>query len=312
MNDGAQRRANASDIPRAGWVDRLAPAPLHPWIRLARLDRPIGTWLLLLPCWWSVALASAARPGPGWPEPLLLLLFAIGATVMRGAGCAWNDITDREYDGKVARTAMRPIPSGQISVRGALIFMGLLMLTGLAVLLTFNPYAIAVGVASLVLIFPYPFMKRVTWWPQAWLGLTFNWGALVGWAAVAGGLASAPLLMYAAGFFWTLGYDTIYAHQDKEDDALVGVKSSARRLGARTRPFLWLFYGVTVSLLAAAGWSAGLAWPYYAGLAAAGGQLVWQAAKVDIDSPADCLAKFKSNKWFGLFLLAGIVAAGRL
>ncbi len=312
MNDGAQRRADASDMPRAGWIDRLVPAPLHPWIRLARLDRPIGTWLLLLPCWWSVALATAAQPGPAWPDPIHILLFAIGATVMRGAGCTWNDITDREYDGRVARTAMRPIPSGQVTVRGALVFMGLLMATGLAVLLTFNPFAIAVAAASLLLVFPYPFMKRITWWPQAWLGLTFNWGALVGWAAVAGNLAAAPLLMYAAGFFWTLGYDTIYAHQDKEDDALIGVKSSARRLGARTRPFLCLFYGLTIVLLAASAWSAGLAWPFYAGLAAAAVQLAWQAATVDIDSPGDCLAKFKSNKWFGLVLLAGIVAAGRL
>jgi len=312
MNDGTQSRADAPDIPRAGWVDRLAPALLRPWMRLARLDRPIGTWLLLLPCWWSVALATAAQPAPAWPNPWYLLLFAAGAMVMRGAGCTWNDITDREIDGKVARTATRPIPSGQVSVRGALVFMALLMLTGLAVLLSLNRYAIAVGAASLLLVFPYPFMKRITWWPQAWLGLTFNWGALVGWPAVAGGLAAAPLLMYAAGFFWTLGYDTIYAHQDKEDDALIGVKSSARRLGARTRPFLWVFYGVTVILLAASGWAAGTAWPFYAGLAAAAAQLAWQAAAVNTDSPRDCLAKFKSNKWFGLILLAGIVAAGRI
>jgi len=312
MNDGAQSRADASDIPRAGWVDRLAPAPARPWIRLARLDRPIGTWLLLLPCWWSAALATAAQPQPAWPNPWYLLLFAVGAAVMRGAGCSWNDITDREIDAKVARTAARPIPSGQVSVRGALVFMVLLMLTGLAILISFNRYAIAVGVASLVLVFPYPFMKRITWWPQAWLGLTFNWGALVGWATVTGSLAAGPLLMYAAGFFWTLGYDTIYAHQDKEDDALIGVKSSARRLGGRTRPFLWAFYGITVFLLAGSGWAAGLAWPFHVGLLAAAAQLSWQAATVDVDSPSDCLAKFKSNKWFGLILLLGIVAAGRI
>jgi 4-hydroxybenzoate polyprenyltransferase len=312
MNDSAESGADASDIPSAGWVDRLAPAWVRPWMRLARMDRPIGTWLLLLPCWWSTALATAARPEPAWPNPWFFVLFAVGATVMRGAGCTWNDITDREFDARVARTATRPIPSGQVTVRGALVFMVLLMLTGLAVLASFNPYAIAVAAASLLLIFPYPFMKRVTWWPQAWLGLTFNWGALVGWAAVSGGLAAAPLLMYAAGFFWTLGYDTIYAHQDKEDDALIGVKSSARRLGARTRPYLWLFYGVAVLLLAASGWTADAAWPFYAGLAGAAVQLAWQAATVDTDSPRDCLAKFKSNKWFGLILLAGIVAAGRI
>ncbi|MBE9556139.1 MAG: 4-hydroxybenzoate octaprenyltransferase [Proteobacteria bacterium] len=310
MNDPAQSNADASDIPNESWVDRYAPAGARPWMRLARLDRPIGTWLLLLPCWWSQALATASGPHPAWPNPWYILLFAVGALVMRGAGCTWNDITDREFDAQVARTATRPIPSGEVSVRGAIIFLVLQMLIGLAVLISFNPFAIAVGAASLLLIFPYPFMKRVTWWPQAWLGLTFNWGALVGWAAVAGSLSPAPLLMYAAGFFWTLGYDTIYAHQDKEDDALIGVKSSARRLGGRTRPFLFLFYGVTVILLAASGWAAGMAWPFYVGLAAAALQLAWQAADVDIDSPQDCMAKFKSNKWFGLILLAGIIAAG--
>lgn len=312
MAGATESHGGASDIPSGSWVDRLAPAWARPWMRLARLDRPIGTWLLLLPCWWSLALATAARPEPAWPSFWYILLFGIGATVMRGAGCTWNDITDREYDAKVARTATRPIPSGQVTVQGAMIFMALLMLAGLAVLSSFNAYAIAVAAASLLLVFPYPFMKRITWWPQAWLGLTFNWGALVGWPAVTGSLAAAPLLMYAAGFFWTLGYDTIYAHQDKEDDALIGVRSSARRLGARTRSFLWLSYGVTVLLLGASGWLAGMAWPFYGGLAAAAAQLGWQAAAVDIDSPRDCLAKFKSNKWFGLILLAGIVAAGRV
>jgi len=312
MSDHPQSSTEASDIPRENWVDRYAPAAVRPWMRLARLDRPIGTWLLLLPCWWSQALATASGPEPAWPSPWYILLFAVGASVMRGAGCTWNDITDREFDARVARTATRPIPSGEVTVRGALVFLVLQMLLGLAVLASFNLYAIAVGAASLLLIFPYPFMKRITWWPQAWLGLTFNWGALVGWAAVAGSLSPAPLLMYAAGFFWTLGYDTIYAHQDKEDDALIGVKSSARRLGGRTRPFLFLFYGVTVLLLGASGWAAAMAWPFYIGLAAATLQLAWQAVDVDIDSPHDCLAKFKSNKWFGLILLAGIIAAGRV
>jgi 4-hydroxybenzoate polyprenyltransferase len=312
MNDHPQSNVGASDIPRGSWVDRYAPARARPWMRLARLDRPIGTWLLLLPCWWSLALATAAGPQPAWPSLWYILLFGIGASVMRGAGCTWNDITDREFDARVARTATRPIPSGDVTVRGAIVFLVLQMLLGLAILVSFNYFAIAVGAASLLLIFPYPFMKRITWWPQAWLGLTFNWGALVGWSAVAGSLSPAPLLMYAAGFFWTLGYDTIYAHQDKEDDALIGVKSSARRLGGRTRPFLFLFYGVTVLLLGASGWAAGMAWPFYAGLAAATLQLAWQAVDVDIDSPHDCLAKFKSNKWFGLILLAGIIAAGRM
>ncbi len=305
-------RTNASDIPVQGWVDRLAPARSRPWLRLARLDRPIGTWLLLLPCWWSLAMAAAAGPDPAWPDFSLIVLFALGAMVMRGAGCTWNDITDRDIDARVARTAARPIPSGEVSVGGAWVFLVLQLLAGLAILVSFNRFAVLVGVASLLLVFPYPFMKRITWWPQAWLGLTFNWGALLGWAAVDGTLPVAAWLMYAAGFFWTLGYDTIYAHQDKEDDALVGVRSSARRLGSRTRPFLWLFYAATVVLLGLAGWSAGLAWPYYAGLAVAAMQLAWQAADVDTDDPRDCLAKFKSNKWFGLVMLTGIVAAGRL
>lgn len=257
-------------------------------------------------------MATAAHPYPAWPDPIYILLFGIGAIVMRGAGCTWNDITDRDYDAKVARTATRPIPSGEVTVRGAFVFLVALLLVGLAILLTFNEFAIAVGVASLLLVFPYPFMKRITWWPQAWLGLTFNWGALVGWAAVTATLSSSAFFVYAAGFFWTLGYDTIYAHQDKEDDALIGVKSSARQLQGRTRPFLFVFYGTTVALLAAAGWTAGMTWPYYAGLAAAGLQLAWQAADVDIDNPHDCLKKFKSNKWFGLILLAGIIAAGRI
>ena len=312
MNDHTQSGADASDIPRGSWVDRYTPAPMRPWMRLARLDRPIGTWLLLLPCWWSAALATAAGTEPAWPNLWYILLFGVGAVVMRGAGCTWNDITDREFDGQVARTATRPIPSGEVSVRGAMLFLVLQLLLGLAVLASFNPFAIAVGAASLLLIFPYPFMKRVTWWPQAWLGLTFNWGALVGWAAVTGSLSAAPLLMYAAGFFWTLGYDTIYAHQDKEDDALIGVKSTARRLGERTRPFLFLFYGITVVLLGASGWAAGIAWPFYVGLAATALQLAWQAADVDTESPQDCMVKFKSNKWFGLILLAGIIAAGRI
>jgi 4-hydroxybenzoate polyprenyltransferase len=312
MSEHTQSRVDASDIPRGSWVDRYAPDPFRPWIRLARLDRPIGTWLLLLPCWWSTAMATAAEPAPAWPDPVYIMLFGIGALVMRGAGCTWNDITDRDYDAMVARTATRPIPSGEVTVRGAMLFLAGLLLVGLAVLLSFNGFAIAVGIASLLLVFPYPFMKRITWWPQAWLGLTFNWGALVGWAAVTASLSPAAFLLYAAGFFWTLGYDTIYAHQDKEDDALIGVKSSARQLQEKTRPFLFLFYGTTLILLGMAGWVAGISWPFYVGLAAAGAQLAWQAADVDIDSPHDCLAKFKSNKWFGLILLAGIVAAGRI
>ncbi len=293
----------ASDIPRGNWIDRWMPAPVRPYLRLARLDRPIGTWLLLLPSWWGLALAS-----DGWPDARLMALFAMGAVAMRGAGCVYNDIVDRDYDARVARTADRPIPSGAVSVRQALIFLALLLLAGLAVLLQFNAFAIALGAASLALVFTYPLAKRVTYWPQAVLGLTFNWGALLGWAAVQGDFAWPAVALYAAGFFWTLGYDTIYAHQDKDDDALIGVKSSALRLGAATRPWLFAFYAAAVALLALAGWLAGLAWPFWLGLAAAAGHLERQAARVDIDDPNDCLAKFRANRVVGWLVLAGIVA----
>ena len=299
-------RTAASDIPREGLITRLLPRAALPYARLARLDRPIGTWLLLFPCWWSLALAAGR-----WPDPILLALFALGAVVMRGAGCTWNDITDRDIDGRVARTADRPIPSGAVSVSQALAFLGAHLAIALAILLAFNRLTILLGVASLALVFSYPLMKRVTWWPQFFLGLAFNWGALMGWAAVRGDLTAAPLLLYAAGIAWTLGYDTIYAHQDKEDDALIGVKSSALALGERTRPALFGFYAVATALFAAAGLAAGLAWPFWLGVAAVAAQLGWQAARVQLSSPADCLAKFRSNRLTGWLLLAGIVA-GRL
>jgi len=294
-----------SDIAPEGLVAR-APRAVRPYLRLARLDRPIGTWLLLWPCWWSLALAAER-----WPDPVLIVLFGLGAVLMRGAGCCWNDIADRDIDGRVARTAGRPIPSGELTVGQAAAFMVALGLGGLAILLSFNGFAIALGIASLGLVAIYPFMKRITWWPQFFLGLVFNWGALLGWAAVRGSLDWAPLLLYGAGILWTLGYDTIYAHQDKDDDALVGVKSSALRLGASTRLALWLFYAGAAALFAAAGAAAGLAPVYYAALALACGQLAWQAWRVDLDDPADCLDKFRSNAVFGWLMLAAILA-GRL
>jgi 4-hydroxybenzoate polyprenyltransferase len=296
-------KSAASDIPAMSWIDRLAPAATRPYLRLARVDRPIGTWLLLFPCWWSLSLAA-----PNWPDAWLLALFAAGAVVMRGAGCTVNDIWDREFDARVARTADRPIASGEISVPGALVFLALQLLAGLLVLAQFNVFAIVLGAGSLILIAVYPYMKRVTYWPQAVLGLTFNWGALLGWAAVHGGLAAPALVLYAAGIFWTLGYDTIYAHQDKEDDLLVGLKSSALKLGGATRAWLFVFYGLTAALMALAGYLAGLAWPFYAALAAASAQLAWQAGRVDTGVPKDCLAKFKSNQLFGWIVLAGIIA----
>ena len=294
---------SASDIPKGGWVDRVLPAPLRPYARLARLDRPIGTWLLLFPCWWGLALGART-----WPDPVLMMLFALGAVVMRGAGCTYNDIVDRDFDARVARTADRPIPSGAVSLRQAIAFLLLELLVGLGILLMLNEAAIALGVLSLALVFTYPLMKRVTWWPQFFLGLAFNWGALMGYAAATGDVAPSAALVYIAGILWTLGYDTIYAHQDKEDDALIGVKSSARRLGERTRPALYLFYGATVLLLGAAFALADLGWPVYLFLAAGAAQLLWQAVTVDLDQPADCLAKFKSNRVFGWLILAGLVA----
>ncbi|WP_404381557.1 4-hydroxybenzoate octaprenyltransferase [Caenispirillum salinarum] len=299
----ANSKLLVGDMPVDGWVDRFAPARLRPYLKLMRLDRPIGTWLLLLPCWWSIAMAS---PG-GWPEWGLMALFGVGAIVMRGAGCTVNDLADRNFDGKVERTAARPIPSGAVTVFGALAFLGLELLIGLLVLIQLNTFTIMLGVASLALVGTYPFMKRITYWPQAWLGLTFNFGALMGWAAVQGELHPAAVVMYIAGLFWTLGYDTIYAHQDKEDDIIIGVKSAALKLGERTVPFLFLTYAVTSTLLILAGWLAGQGWPFYPLALLACGQLLWQAVDVDIHNGPDCLRKFKSNRYFGWMFLAAII-----
>jgi 4-hydroxybenzoate polyprenyltransferase len=292
-----------SDIHHGDWVERWLPRWAEPYARLARWDRPIGTWLLLFPGWWGIALAS-----PRWPGPLLLPLFAIGAVAMRGAGCTLNDIADRDYDGSVARTRLRPIPSGRVSVPQAIAFMAAQLAVGAAVLFSLKPLCWWLGLAVLALIGTYPFMKRITYWPQLFLGLNFNWGALLGWAAVTGSLDWPAVLLYCGGIFWTLGYDTIYAHQDKEDDARIGVKSSALALGARTRPFLFAFYGAALALWAAAGIRVDLGVLFWAGLAGAGLQLYWQAAYVNIDDPADCLAKFRSNRIAGWLLLIGIAA----
>ncbi|NQV83439.1 MAG: 4-hydroxybenzoate octaprenyltransferase [Rhodospirillales bacterium] len=294
----------ATDIARENWIDRFAPASIRPYLRLARADRPIGTWLLLLPCWWSIALATAT-----WPDAKMFALFAIGALVMRGAGCTVNDIVDRKIDARVARTATRPIASGEISVFRALVFLGLQLLLGLIILLQFNAFAVTLGVSSLVLIGLYPFMKRLTYWPQLFLGFTFNWGALLGWAAVTGTLSPPAIALYAAGIFWTLGYDTIYAHQDKEDDILIGVKSTALKFGNATAPWMLGFYTATVALMGWAGFLAGLGWPFHLSLAVGALHLVWQIKSLDISDPKNCLSRFKSNRNFGLIMLAGIIAA---
>ncbi len=295
--------ADPTDIHHGDWVDRYLPDWAAPYARLARLDRPIGTWLLLFPGWWGIALAAS-----GWPDPVLLALFGVGAVAMRGAGCTLNDIADREYDGKVARTRFRPIPSGRVSVPRAVAFMAAQLAVGAAVLLSLNRASILLGLAVLGLIATYPFMKRITYWPQLFLGLNFNWGALIGWAAVTGSLGWPPLLLYAGGICWTLGYDTIYAHQDKEDDARIGVKSSALALGERTRPFLYAIYVAAAALWGAAGFAAGLGVLFWLALAAVTAQMLWQAKQVATDDPADCLNKFRSNRWVGWLLLTGIVA----
>ena len=297
------------------WVDTIAPAWSRPYLRLSRLDRPIGSWLLLIPCWWSAALAAvAARPGAPSPWHFTwhlvtwhLVLFFVGAFAMRGAGCTWNDIVDRDLDASVERTASRPIPSGQVSVRQAATFLVLQALVGFAVLLSFNGFTILLGIASLVIVAVYPFMKRITYWPQIVLGLAFSWGALMGWAAAFARLDPPALLLYAGSISWVIGYDTIYAHQDREDDALIGIKSTALLFGPRTKPMLALFYGIAVILLGAAGYTAGAGLAFALGLLAFAAHLAWQIVRLDITDPDNCLKVFKSDRDAGLILFAGLL-----
>jgi 4-hydroxybenzoate polyprenyltransferase len=300
------RSAGSVADSTGNWVDTLAPAALRPYLRLARLDRPIGSWLLLIPCWWSSALAAIAMHARA-PSLLHLILFFIGAFAMRGAGCTWNDIVDRDLDASVERTRSRPIPSGQVSLLQAASFLVLQALVGLAVLLTFNRFTIALGLASLAIVAVYPFMKRITYWPQIVLGLAFSWGALMGWPAAFGSLALPPLLLYAGSISWVIGYDTIYAHQDREDDALIGVKSTALLFGERTKPMLALFYTLAVVLLGAAGFAAGAGLVFALGLCAFAAHLAWQVMRLDIADPDNCLAVFKSDRDAGLILFAALL-----
>lgn len=288
------------------WVDRHAPSWTQPYLRLARADRPIGSWLLLLPCWWSVALAAVAAREP-CPDLKLLMLFAIGAITMRGAGCTWNDILDRDLDASVERTRSRPIPSGQVSAKKAFVFLVILSLIGLVVLLQLNRFAIFSGIASLAVVALYPLAKRVTNFPQAVLGLAFSWGALMGWAAVFSRLDPPALLLYAGSIAWVIGYDTIYAHQDREDDALIGVGSTALFFKENTKPALAAFYAVAVMLIALAGYFAGAGIVFAIGLVAFALQLGWQVKSIDIDDPALCLRIFRSNREAGLILFAALV-----
>ena len=263
MNQAAGRVADAT----GNWVDSSAPPWARPYLRLTRLDRPIGWWLLLLPCWWSSALAAVAN-GAWGPNPWHIVLLLIGAIVMRGAGCTWNDLVDRDIDARVERTRSRPIPSGQVSVTAAAVFLVLQALVGLLVLVQFNRFAIGVGLASLGVVAIYPFMKRFTYWPQIFLGLAFSWGALMGWAAARGALEWPAFLLYAGSIAWVIHYDTIYAHQDREDDALAGLKSTALLFGANTRPMLALFSAAAVVLIGGAGWTAHAGVVFALGLAA--------------------------------------------
>jgi 4-hydroxybenzoate polyprenyltransferase len=303
MNGAAARVADAT----GNWVDTRAPTWSRPYLRLARFDRPIGSWLLLMPCWWSAALATAVSGDIG-QLPGLVLLFFVGAFVMRGAGCTWNDITDRDLDALVERTRSRPIPAGQVSVAQATIFLVVQALIGLAVLLQFNRFAVATGIASLVVVAVYPFMKRITWWPQIVLGLAFSWGALMGFAVVLGRIDATALLLYAGSIAWVIGYDTIYAHQDADDDALIGVKSTARLFGARTHQALIVFYALAVVLIGVAMRLAGAGLPAWLGLAAFAAHLAWQIRRLKIGDPALCLRVFKSNRDAGLLLFAGLLA----
>jgi len=302
MSGAAARVADAT----GNWVDTRAPSWSRPYLRLSRLDRPIGSWLLLMPCWWSAALA-AGMTGDIGQLPLILALFFIGAFVMRGAGCTWNDITDRDLDARVERTRSRPIPAGQVSVAQAAIFLCAQALIGLLVLLQFNRFAVMTGIASLVIVAVYPFMKRITWWPQIVLGLAFSWGALMGFAVLLGRIDATALVLYAGSIAWVIGYDTIYAHQDAEDDALIGIKSTALLFGARTHRALVIFYGLAVVLIGAALALAGARWPSWIGLAAFAAHLVWQIRRLEISDPALCLRIFKSNRDAGLLLLAGLL-----
>ncbi len=288
------------------WVDRVAPSWMRPYLRLARADRPIGAWLLLLPCWWSTALAAIAN-GDRIPDLRLLALFAIGAITMRGAGCTWNDILDRDLDARVERTRLRPIPSGQVSVTAAFAFLAALSLIGLAVLMQMNRFTIATGIASLAIVAIYPLAKRITNWPQSVLGLAFSWGALMGWTAVFARLDPPALVLYAGAILWVIGYDTIYAHQDRDDDAIVGVRSTALLFGAKTKPALFLFFAGAVVLIGLAGMLAGAHWIFALGLLAFAAHLAWQLHKLDIDDPDLCLKLFRSNRDAGLILFAGLV-----
>ena len=290
-----------ADAGRDNWVERLLPLATQPYAQLMRLDRPIGWWLLLLPCWWGLFLAQVSQGG-GLPNLWFAFLFLVGAIVMRGAGCTLNDIIDRNYDGLVARTKGRPIPSGRVSVKRAFVFLAAQGLLGLFILLQFNLYTIVLAMASLLIVAIYPFMKRITNWPQLVLGLAFNWGALVGWSAVHGSLSWPPAMIYLGGIFWTLAYDTIYAHQDREDDVLIGVKSTAVHFGENTKGWLGGFFALALISIDAALWLAGASFIAHMGVVFAALHAGWQIKRFETNNSALCLRLFKSNRDFGLII----------
>jgi 4-hydroxybenzoate polyprenyltransferase len=301
MSENAGRVADAT----GNWVDGLAPPFARPYLRLARLDRPIGSWLLLMPCWWSVGLVGMRVEH--FPSLWHILLFFIGAFAMRGAGCTWNDLVDRNLDGLVERTRSRPIPSGQVTVAEATAFMMLQTLIGFLVLIAFNRFTVITGLVSLLVVVIYPFMKRITYWPQIFLGLAFSWGALMGWPAAFGRLDWPAVVLYAGSISWVIGYDTIYAHQDREDDLLIGIKSTALLFGENTRPALASFYAGAVVLIGIAGLMAGGGFIFVLGLIAFSAHLAWQVMRLDINDSAHCLKLFKSNRDAGLILFGAML-----
>jgi 4-hydroxybenzoate polyprenyltransferase len=327
MKNSASQRV--SDAPADIWVYRMLPQWVWPYAQLARWDRPIGWWLLLWPCWWSLALATVAGmslmgqmdPGEGsivvvnYLAAVDFFLFWLGAVMMRGAGCTYNDIVDADIDSQVARTASRPIPSGRVTRQQTVVFLVLQAAIGFFCLLALswfgrpeiNWFAMVLGIASLAIVTLYPFAKRVINWPQFVLGLAFSWGALMGWAVAFGSLALPPLLLYAGSILWVIGYDTIYAHQDKEDDALIGIRSTARLFGRKTKPALVLLYSVAIWLFFAAFVLAGAGWPSLLGLTLGALHMIWQIHVLDIDDADNCLALFKSNTRFGWIIFAGLV-----
>ncbi len=301
MSESSGRVADAT----GNWVDGLAPTLTRPYLRLARLDRPIGSWLLLMPCWWSSGIAGMhAGHLPSWRH---VILFFIGAFAMRGAGCTWNDLVDRDLDTKVERTRSRPIPSKQVTVAQAILFMLAQALVGLLVLLQFNYFTVLCGFVSLLVVTIYPFMKRITYWPQIVLGLAFSWGALMGWPATFGRLDWPALVLYAGSISWVIGYDTIYAHQDREDDLMIGIKSTALLFGENTQPMLASFYAGAVVLIGAAGLMAGGGMFFLIGLTGFAAHLAWQVLRLDINDSAHCLMLFKSNRDAGLILFGAML-----